>query len=54
MYTIKDLRASTLSIRPKPNKAGLINILDMNPLLSNKTLTIRGQARGSKGENYTL
>ena len=54
MWTIKELRVSSLKARPKPNEAGKINIIDMNPLLSNKTLTIRGQARGSNGENYNL
>ena len=54
MYTIKDIRASTKAIRPNPNKARQIHIIDMHPLLSNKTLTIRGEARGSQGENYIL
>ena len=54
MLTLKELKVSSLKFRSTPNKAGKINIIDMNPLLSNKTFTVRGQARGSKGENYNL
>jgi hypothetical protein len=48
MLTVSSLRSSTASAQLKQGDPRPVSILSSNPLLQNKTLTIKAEARGMK------